>query len=328
MTVTLGLSSMKIGAFESRVTATPILAQSWVRIRPFCRLCPFTSASEARMRCVSSRWPISSENRRAGRCDVQADVGQHAEGEAGLSHARAGAHDVQRRGLEAEEDLVQLVVAGGHTRDLRAALAQLLNAVQPLTEERLQRAHGVDRPALADVEHHLLRLVDRRLDVLGHGVADVGDVPGDADELAQQRVLLDDLGVVPRVGDRGRVGQQRNEDGAVADRLEHPRALQLVGHRHRVDGLAPLHERLDGAEDVPVRRLVEVGRRALLYPDRRRVVGEEHGPEQRLLRLHVMGRHPRAARQRGGGRPQRTGAGVVKGLDHGSLTLPVGVWGT
>ena len=30
----------------------------------------------------------------------------------------------------------------------------------------------------------------------------------------------------------------------------------------------------------------------------------------------------------GGGRPQRTGAGVVKGLDHGSPTLPVGVWGT
>ena len=35
-----------------------------------------------------------------------------------------------------------------------------------------------------------------RLDVLGHRVADVGDVTGDADELAQERVLLDDLGVV------------------------------------------------------------------------------------------------------------------------------------
>ena len=147
---------------------------------------------------------------------------------------------------------------------LRAALAQLLDAVQPRPEQLVQRAHGVDRAALADVEHHLLRLVDGGLDVLGHGVADVGDVAGDADELAQQRVLLDDLGVVARVGDRRRVGLQRNEDGGVADRLEHTRALQLVGHRHRVDGLAPLHERLDGAEDVPVRRLVEVGRRALL----------------------------------------------------------------
>ena len=184
------------------------------------------------------------------------------------------------------------------------------------------------RAALADVEHHLLRLVDGRLDVLGHRVADVGDVPGDADELAQQRVLLDDLGVVARVGDRRRVGLQRNEDGRVPDRLEHPRALQLVGHRHRVDGLAPLHERLDGAEDVPVRRLVEVGRRALLYPDRRRVVGEEHGAEQRLLGLDVMGRHPRAGRHGVRGRPQRARAGVVKGLDHGSPTLPVGRLGT
>ena len=68
ITVTFGLSSMKMGAFDSRVTAMPIFPQSWVRMRPVCRLCPFTSASDASRRCVSSRWPISNENSSAGRC--------------------------------------------------------------------------------------------------------------------------------------------------------------------------------------------------------------------------------------------------------------------
>ena len=35
----------------------------------------------------------------------------------------------------------------------------------------------------------------------------------------------------------------------------------------------------------------------------------------------------RAALDGGRGRPQRPGADVVKGLDHGSPTLPVARWG-
>ncbi len=326
--MTLGLSSMKIGALDRPRHGHPDFA-------------PVLGADPAGLQALPVDLGLGGEEA-LGQLEVthlegeeecrplrlHSDVGQHPEREARLPHAGAGAHDVQRGGLEAQEDPVQLVVAGGHTGDVRAALPQLLDAVQPGPQQLVQGPHAVDRAALADVEDHLLRLVDCRLDVLGHRVADVGDVPRHPDELAQQRVLLDDVGVVARVGDRRRVGQQRDEDGAVADRLEYARALQLVGHRHRVDGLAPLHERLDGAEDVAVRRLVEVGRRALLDADRCRVVGEEHGPEQRLLGLDVVRRHPRTARHRGGGRPQRAGAGVVKGLDHGSLTLPLRVWGT
>ena len=258
---------------------------------------------------------------------LQPDVGQHPEREARLPHARAGAHDVERGGLEPEQDPVQLVVAGGHPGDVGAPLAQLLDPVQPRAQQLVQRAHGVGRAALAHVEHHLLRLVDRRLHVLGDRVADVGDLARHADQLAQQRVLLDDRRVVPRVGDRRRVGLQRDEDRGVADGVEQARALELVGHRHRVDGLAPLHEGLDGPEDVPVGRLVEVARAAQLDADRRRVVGQEHRPEQRLLGLEVVGRHARAARHGVGGRSQRPGAGVVEGLDHGSPTVPAAAWG-
>jgi hypothetical protein len=173
----------------------------------------------------------------------------------------------------------------------------------------------------------LSSLVDGGFDILRHRVRQVGDLAGHADEATQEGVLLDDGGVVPGVGDGRGVGLQRNEHRRIPDRLEQPGTLELVGDGHRVDGLPPFNERSDGAEDVPVRRLVEVGGPALLYPDRCGVVGEEHGPEQRLLRFHVVGRHPRAGRWGGGGGPQRTGAGVIKGLDHGSPTLPVGVWG-
>ena len=205
-------------------------------------------------------------------------------------------------------------------------LAQLLDAVEPRPEQLVQRPHGVDRPSLAHIEDHLLGDVDRRLHVFRDRVADVGDVAGHADEAAQQGVLLHDLGVVACVGDGRGVGLQRDEDGRVPDLLEQPRALQLVGHGDGVDGLTPLHQGLDGREDVPVRGFVEVAGGAGLDADRGGVVGKQHGPEQGLLGIEVVRGHPRTGSGRRGG-PDRPGAGVVEGLDHGPPTLTVGGWG-
>ena len=78
----------------------------------------------------------------------------------------------------------------------------------------------------------------------GTEYANIGDLTGDADEPAQERVLLDDGGVVPGVGDGGGVGLQRNEDRRVTHRLEQPGALELVGDGHRIDRLTALDEGL------------------------------------------------------------------------------------
>ena len=75
---------------------------------------------------------------------------------------------------------------------------------------------------LGHVEHELLGVVHRGLDVLGHRITDVGDLASHADQLAQQGVLLDDPGVVLGVGDRRGVGLQRDEDRRVPDLLEEP----------------------------------------------------------------------------------------------------------
>ena len=60
-----------------------------------------------------------------------------------------------------------------------------------------------------------------------------------------------------RAGDRRRVGLERDEQRRV-DQLGHAHATQFVHDGHRVDRLAAFYEYSDGAEDVPVRRAVEV----------------------------------------------------------------------
>src|SRR6516165_2132001 len=96
----------------------------------------------------------------------QPDVGEHTEGEARLAHTRACPDDVQRRRLEPEQDLVELVETRRDTGDVRTSLPQLLYPVQSLTEKFAQRVDAVRRTSLRDVEHQLLRLVDCSLDVL------------------------------------------------------------------------------------------------------------------------------------------------------------------
>ena len=124
--------------------------------------------------------------------------------------------------------------------------------------ERLLR--GVGDPALVDLVDHRLGAVEGLGDVLGHRVAELGDLAGHADEPPQQRVLLDDAGVAAGVGGGRRGRHDLRQHGRAADRLEQVGPAQLVGDGDRVDRLARRVERVDGVVDVAVGRLVEVGR--------------------------------------------------------------------
>ncbi len=64
------------------------------------------------------------------------------------------------------------------------------------TEEILQWLSGVDDAALRDLKHHGLGPIDRLGDIVGKVVAHLRDLARDVDEPPQQRVLLDDAGVV------------------------------------------------------------------------------------------------------------------------------------
>ncbi len=225
---------------------------------------------------------------------LEGGVAGHAQGEAGLAHAGTGAHHHQGVGLQAGGELVEVGVARGRAGDGVAPLHQGLEGVEGLVQQVVQARHGVGLAVLGHLEHHPLGVVDRLGDVVGQAVADLGDLAGHADEAAQQRVLLDDLGVAGRArGGRGG-GLQRDQGVGSPDGIEQVGAAQLLGHGDRIDRLALGRQRGDGLVDVAVGRLVEVVGRERLRRHIDRRARQQHGPEQALLGSEVVRRHPPA----------------------------------
>ena len=146
-------------------------------------------------------------------------------------------------------------------------------------------------PLLRELEHHLLGAVDEIRRLSRPCLAEPLDLLADAHEPPQRRHLLDDprvvLGVRGGGDDRGELGDLRG----AADALELAALVELVRERDRVDGLALAVERERGLVDGAVRLAVEIGGLEHLGDgaDRRR--REQHGAEDRLLRLQVLGRH-------------------------------------
>ena len=156
------------------------------------------------------------EEDRPARGDGDARGG--AEGECGLAGAGARGHDHEVGALEPEQDLVELVVAGGRAGDLAVAAVEGLEMVEGALERVADADHRLGDPALRHLEHERLRPVEGVDDVVGHLVAHLGDVAGDADQAAEQRQLADDLGVMARVGRGRRVGLDLQQ-GARGERL-------------------------------------------------------------------------------------------------------------
>lgn len=97
--------------------------------------------------------------------------------------------------------------------------------------------------------------------------------------------------VVRRVGDRRRPALDGEQDSGAADGAQQPGALQFLGDGDRVHRLAATVERGDRLEDVTVRRLVEIRRHDRLNRICDGLGTEQHGPEERLLSLQIVGRN-------------------------------------
>ena len=188
--------------------------------RPLRTLVESTRASEHSRRWDSSTRLISSEKNSTGRGSLEGGVAGHAHGERGLAHAGTSADHDQGVGLETGSQLVEVGEAGGRAGDGVAALVERLEAVERLVEQVVQARHGVGLAVLGDLEHEGLGAVDGLGHIVGHVVAHLGDLAGDADEAAEQRVLLDDLGVARRArgGRGGRL--EVDERGRTTDGVE------------------------------------------------------------------------------------------------------------
>ena len=171
ITVTRGLSSRYSGIVEAvdrladlgpvAVDAAGRCAASASRPRPRCD----------RMRWVSSAWPISSENTSTGLSRRLGDVRGDAETEAVLPIAGRAPTMLSVRRLQARQELVEVVVAGGRAGDGVAALEGLLQLVHRQRQQVAERLGGVDDAVLGDLEDLRLGLVERLGDVVGFEVA-------------------------------------------------------------------------------------------------------------------------------------------------------------
>ena len=136
-----------------------------------------------------------------------------------------------------------------------------------------------------------------------------GDPAGSADEVAQDRLALDDPGVLRDVDGGRRLVREAREVGATADRLELVLALERLGDRDDVDRLAPLEQLERGGIDPAVRLAIEVGRAQELGDLDDRVAVDQDGTEHGLLGLETL---RRKAVDHAGRTPSAIGSLIVR----------------
>jgi hypothetical protein len=142
-------------------------------------------------------------------CPSRTRRAREVEREARLADAGPGGEDDQVALLEPAGERVQICETGADAADLALVLVQVVEPVVRGEEERLERREAALDTPLADAEELLLRLVDGLADVRRVVVADRGDLARGADQVAQDRLALDDAAVVDRVDRGGREVDER-----------------------------------------------------------------------------------------------------------------------
>ena len=142
------------------------------------------------------------------------------------------------------------------------AVADRLDLVEDAVHDVGERGVVLGRALVGDLVDLGLRLVDDVVDLALAGVAELDDLGAGVDEAAQDRLLVDDLGVVGGVGGDRHVGRQGVEVRRPADAQQLATSLELGGDGHRVGRLAPAVEVDDRVVDDLVGRPVEVDARA------------------------------------------------------------------
>jgi hypothetical protein len=187
---------------------------------------------------------------------VLGDVG----GEGRLAHRWAGGQHDQVPVLEAAGEVVDVGEAGGRAREADVRARELLELVDLLVEDGLDRAHLGHAALVADLEQRRLGALDQlaRLAAVGQHLG--LDLAGRLEDAPHQGVVADDAGVIEHGADRGDHRRQRVDVGLAAGLVEHSLAAQVVADRERVDrlGIRLLLEADHRLEDVLVAGAVEV----------------------------------------------------------------------
>src|SRR5918992_470350 len=202
-------------------------------------------------------------------------------------------HDQVAR-LESARQLVDVGEARGGAGQADALSRELLELVDLLVEDVLDRPHLGEAALVADLEELRLGSLDQvaRLAAVGEHLG--LDPAGRVEDAAHQRVVADDSGVVEDRSHSGDDRWQRVDVGVASGRLQLAVAAQVVADGQRVDrlGLGLLLQADHRPEDELVARAVEVvGPQPDLEQHAvKRLLGEQDRAEDGGLRLLVVRR--------------------------------------
>ncbi len=230
----------------------------------------------------------------------QGHVLGHVEAERCLAHRGPAGDDHEVAFLQAARHLVDVDEPGGQPGDDVLRLGELVDRPEALLDDLPHVDEALPDAALGDVEDRLLRPVEQLRRLVLALVAGLDDAVPGVDEVAEDRLLLDEAAPVLDAGDAGHAVHEPGQEGGPPHRLERAPAGELVLQGDEIDGLAPLGEHRHRLEDAPVGVPVEV----LPVQDlRRRVEGgvvHEDRPEDGPLGLEVAGEGVLPSRRVGG----------------------------
>jgi hypothetical protein len=167
---------------------------------------------------------------------------------------------------------------------------EIVEAVIRLMQQRIEFAEAGVNALLADGKQLRLCSVDRFLDLRRVLVADPGNPAGGADQVPEDRLALDDPGVLDGVDSRRRRVREARELGSAADALQLFVSIERLRHGDDVDRLATLEQIEDRGVDLAVRLTIEVSRPKKLGDLHDRVPIDEDRTEYRLLGFEALGR--------------------------------------
>src|SRR5205814_592033 len=139
------------------------------------------------------------------------------------------------RGLKTRRLLVKLGDARGNTGDALLSLIQMLDVLERVVENHLERNRTPLKTTLGKGKNLALGIVDQGLDVLFGLERFRDELSRRLNELTERPHVADDLRVGDEVGGDRRLLDQERERGGPPDELELLRAAELLAER--VDGL-------------------------------------------------------------------------------------------
>jgi hypothetical protein len=197
---------------------------------------------------------------------------------------------IEVRGLKARGQVVQLGEAGGHAGQQGLVALALHEGVDVGIDALAHGRKGFFVLVAGHLENGRFRKIDDLLHVAAVLEAAFGDGAGLCNQVSEDRLGVDDAGIVLGVdGQRDGIHQGRQK-GGTADLLQPTLFLETVGQSDQVHRFATRKQVGDGGEDFLMGGAVKILRPQDFDDVQQAAVVDQNGAQQRLLGFQVLRR--------------------------------------